>query len=395
MAGRGWGKNRVGAEHLRELVEQMPGSHGALVSRTAADTRDTMILNPLSGIMDVFPPRHRPLWEPSKRRITFHTGAWATTYSGDKPDQLRGPQHHWAWAEEVSTWRYPEALDMLRFGLRIGEHPQLIVTMTPRPTKHVRELLALPGAVVTRGRTLDNEANLAPAIVEELYAKYGGTRLGRQELDGELLEDVEGALWQRHWIDSMRATSAEVCTGDHSDDVERAECQARVHIEHSVVAVDPGGSGESNDPTAIGVAGRGDDGMFYVLDSYQMRKSPQTWAKAALRSLDIHRAGYILGETNHGGEMVKSTLQNERDVAPVRTIHAKRGKVLRADPVSLLYEGRKVRHLGQFPELEDQMCAFDGLSERSPDGEHWDLLDAAVYALLEVSKRSAGGLEVI
>ena len=202
MAGRGFGKNRTGAEGVRELVKHNPGSHGALVARTAADVRDTMLGNPGSGLMEVFPPSERPLWEPSKRRVTFPNGAYATTYSADEPESLRGPQHAWAWGDEVSTWRYPHALDMLRMGLRLPlvwptPTPRLIVTMTPRTTKAVKELLnpspeveALGRTIITRGTTLDNAANLAPLVVAQLYARYAGTRLERQELGGELVEDA-------------------------------------------------------------------------------------------------------------------------------------------------------------------------------------------------------------
>lgn len=403
MAGRGWGKNRTGAETVRQWVREMPGSRGALVARTAADVRDTMLDNPGSGLLNIFPPSERPLYEPSKRRLTWPNGTWATLYSGDKPDQMRGPQHHWAWGDEFSTWRYgQDALDNLLLGLRLGEMPRAVLTMTPRNTAAVKRLLNPPAeleelgrTIVTRGTTMENADNLAPMIVAQLLARYKGTRLERQELYGELVDDIEGAYWIREDIEEARVTEwtgkagqGRVCYGDHDDPLEAVECGSPVHIERVVVAVDPGGSGADNDPTGIAVVGLGDDGEWYVLEAVALRVSPEGWASAAVHYFDLYRANTVVAEKNHGGEMVLSTLRNARPSLPVKTIHAKKGKALRAEPVSLLYEQHRVHHLGYLGDLEEQMVNFTPwtIDGGDPTGGHFDLVDAAVYAILELSE---------
>lgn len=408
MAGRGFGKNRTGAEAVRELVHNNPGSHGALTARTAADVRDTMLGNPGSGLMEVFPPSERPLWEPSKRRLTFGFGTYATTYSAEEPDSLRGPQHHWGWGDEVSTWRYAAALENLRLGLRLPlvwptPTPRLIVTMTPRTTKTVKELLrpapeveALGKTILTRGRTADNLANLAPNVVALLYARYAGTRLERQELEGELVEDVDGALFRREvleitrakWWTGSRDDGGALCQGDHDSPLEVAECGAPVHLERSVVAVDPGGSGEDNDPTAIAVVGLGDDGHWYIIEAVALRVSPEEWAKRAIWLLDRWNANYIVAETNHGGEMVASTLRAQRPAVPFKGIHAKKGKALRAEPVSLLADQGRVHMVGYIEVAEEQLVAFTGynVDDGDPTGGHFDVVDAVVYGVLELSE---------
>ena len=207
LAGRGFGKTRTGAETIRELVDAGSVKHIALVGRTAADVRDTMVEGE-SGLLSVYPPAQRPRYEPSKRRVTFHNGAVATAFSADEPDRLRGPNHDFAWADELAAWRYPEAWDMLMFGLRIGKKPQAIVTTTPKPTPLIRRLVAIEdGSVhITKGSTFDNKANLAASFLEEVVARYEGTRLGQQELYADILDDVEGALWNREILESSRVT---------------------------------------------------------------------------------------------------------------------------------------------------------------------------------------------
>lgn len=411
MAGRGFGKNRTGAEAIRELVRNNPGTHGALVARTAADVRDTMIGNPGSGIMDVFPPSERPLWEPSKRRLTWPNGTYATTYSAEEPDSLRGPQHHWAWGDEVSTWRYALALDNLLLGLRLplvwpSPMPRVIFTMTPRNTKTVKTLLNPPPeveelgpTVVTRGTTLDNAENLAPSVVARLYAQYAGTRLERQELGGELVDDVEGALFVRErleatrvrWWTGNREDGGRVCPGDHDSPLEAAECGAPVHFERVVVTVDPGGSASDNDPTALAVVALGDDGEWYIVEALALRVSPEEWANRAVWLLDRWNANYVVGETNHGGEMVASTLRAARPAVPFKGIHAKRGKALRAEPVSLLADQGKVHMVGYIEVAEEQLVAFTGFNvdDGDPTGGHFDVVDAIVYGVLELSENTA------
>ena len=250
LAGRGFGKTRTGAEFVREQVNANNTGHMALVGATAADVRDTMIEGE-SGILRVFPPEQRPQYEPSKRRITFHNGAVASAFSADEPDRLRGPNHDLAWADELASWRYPEAWDMLMFGLRIGNHPRVIVTTTPKPVTTIRRLLAIEDGsiLVTRGSTYENLTNLAPSFLSEILARYEGTRLGQQELHAELLDDVEGALWTREMLENSRIVSP--------PDMKRI-----------VVAIDPAITARADsDETGIVVAGIGEDGHGYVLDA--------------------------------------------------------------------------------------------------------------------------------
>ena len=241
LAGRGFGKTRTGAELVRARVAARSARRIALVAPTAADARDVMVEGE-SGILAISPPWDRPRYEPSKRRLTWPNGAVATLYSADEPERLRGPQHDAAWCDELASWRYPEAWDMLMFGLRLGTDPRVVVTTTPRPTKLIRELLADPTVVVTRGTTYENRANLAPDFLEQIVRKYEGTRLGRQELEAEILDDVPGALWSRGVIEAARADSAP-------------------HFVRVVVAIDPAAtSGEGADETGIIVAGKDEAG---------------------------------------------------------------------------------------------------------------------------------------
>ena len=369
LSGRGWGKTRTGAEAVREFA-RVPGTRIALVGRTSADVRD-VIVEGESGLRAIMPPRERPLYEPSKRRLTWPNGSQATCYSADEPDLLRGPQHHKALCDELASWRYlDETWSNLVFGLRLGTNPQKVITTTPRPLVLIKRLLSDPRCVVTRGSTYDNAANLAPSAIAEFRAKYEGTRIGRQELNGEVLDDVPGALWQREAIDKLR--------------IREAPALARV-----VVAIDPAvTSGEDADETGIVVAARGDDGEFYVLADRTCRMSPDGWARRAVIALDEFSADRIVAETNNGGEMVELTVRTVRASAPYRAVHASRGKRVRAEPIAALYEQGKVHHVGALPELEDQMCSFlpEG-NERSPDR-----VDALVWALTELSDGAGLGI---
>lgn len=359
LAGRGFGKTRTGAEWVRENVESGRYRRLALIAPTSADARDVMVEGE-SGMLAISPPGFRPLYEPSKRRLTWPNGAIATMYSADEPDRLRGPQHDGAWADELAAWRYPEAWDMLMFGLRLGADPRCVVTTTPRPTPIIKSLVAASTTVTTRGSTYENIDNLAPAFAEQIISRYEGTRIGRQELHAEILTDVEGALWQWEWIDGSRVAVAPQCT--------------RV-----VVAVDPAGTHSAqSDETGIVVAGLGEDGGYYVLHGLGYRLSPQGWATRTLNLYDEHAADRIVAERNQGGEMVEHTIRMVRDSAPVKTIVASRGKALRAEPVAALYEQGKVHHVGVHSQLEDQMCAFPVAAE------HDDMVDALVYAITEL-----------
>lgn len=369
LAGRGWGKTRTGAEWVRWRI-----AHGAkrvaLVGPTAADVRDVMVEGE-SGLLAVCEDDAvQPLYEPSRRRIVFPKGsalapegAMCTTYSAEEPDRLRGPQHDAAWCDELAAWRYPEAWDQLQFGLRLGDDPRCIVTTTPRPTREIRELVKAPTTVVTRGSTFDNADNLAPAFLERILAKYEGTRLGRQELYAEILDDVPGALWNRRMLEEAVAAWPET----------------EPELQRCVVAIDPAvTSGEDSDETGIIVAGRnGPKG--YVLADYTCRMSPDGWARQAIEAYHQHEADRIVAEANQGGDMVKTVLRTVDPSVPVRLVHATRGKRVRAEPVAALYEQGRVSHAQVFPELEDQLVTWTPDSPTSPDR-----LDALVWALTEL-----------
>jgi phage terminase large subunit-like protein len=366
LTGRGWGKTRCGAEWIRSRV--MAGcSRLALVGATAADVRDIMVEGE-SGILAISPNHDRPEYQPGLRRLTWKNGAIATCYSADEPDRLRGPQHDGAWCDEIASWRYPDAWDMLMLGLRIGKNPRVVATTTPRPVKLIRNLLAREGkdVAVTRGRTIENVANLAPAFLSEIMRRYEGTRLGRQELDAEVLEDVPGALWQREWIDRDRVAAAP-------------------ELKRIVVAIDPAMStNEGSDETGIIVAGVGGDGHGYVVDDLSGRYQPHDWAARAVEAYRRHDADRIVAEVNNGGEMVAATLRTVDANVPFMAVHASRGKVIRAEPVAAVYEQKKVHHVGSFSVLEDQLCGFTSDFDRSRAGYSPDRLDALVWALSDL-----------
>ena len=368
LAGRGFGKTRSGSEWVHEKVAAGV-SRIALVAATAGDVRDVVVEGP-SGILATAPRHNRPEYEPSKRRLTWPSGAVATTYSADEPERLRGPEHDLAWADELGAWRYPEAWDQLLFGLRIGRNPQCMITTTPRPGRLIRDLLAREGhgVVVTRGKTRDNAANLAPQFLEAIEKRYGGTRLGRQELDGEYLDDVPGALWLREWIDRDRVAVTPV------------------GLTRIVVAIDPAVSNtENSDETGIVVAGRDAAGHVFVLSDLTGKYGPAEWARTAIRAYVDHHADRVIAEVNNGGALVEATLRTVDPSVSYRQVHASRGKVVRAEPVSALYEQRKVHHVGNFSELEDQLCAFTSDFNRSTAGYSPDRLDALVWAITELA----------
>jgi len=363
MAGRGWGKSRTGAEAVRSVVEMGMAERIALIGATAADTRDVMVEGE-SGLLNVFPAASRPLYQPSRRRVVFDTGAVAMMYSAEEPDRLRGPQHDFAWEDEIAAWKRPETHDMLLMGLRLGNNPRLVATTTPRPLKIVRDLLASPTTYVTRGSTYDNALNLAPQFMQQIIARYEGTRLGRQELAGELLDDIPGALWKRAMFDA------------------RHEPPGLTRI---VVAVDPAvTSGEDSDETGIIVAAKGTDARYYVLDDRSCRLSPDGWARQAVQAYDDWAADRIIAEVNQGGDMVKQTIRTVRPGVPFTPVHATRGKAIRAEPISALYEQGRVTHVRAFDHLEDQLCTWEPHSGTSPDR-----LDALVWALTALSERAA------
>jgi len=364
MAGRGFGKTRTAAEWLRQELQRPNGPRrAALVGSTASDVRDVMVQGE-SGLLAVCDrAAFKATYNPSLRKVTFGNGAVAFTYSADEPGRLRGPQHDVAWSDEIATWRYADSWDQLQFGLRLGLNPRQIATTTPRPIKLVRDLIVADSTAVTRGSTYDNRANLAPAFFEQIITKYEGTTLGRQELMGELIEDVEGALWKRAMIDAHRVTLDKL-----------------PELKTVSVAVDPATThGEDSDETGLAVAGLGYDKEYYVLHVSGHRLSPNDWAMKAMTLYDTFQANEIVAESNQGGEMVRQTILNacrDRAMTPrIRLIHASRGKVVRAEPVVALYEQGRVHHVGQFASAEDQMCLF-------PVGnDNDDQVDALVHAV--------------
>lgn len=368
LGGRGAGKTRAGAEWVKGLAQGRPQfamrpiSRIALVGESAADVRDVMIEG-VSGILAVHGKGERPRWESSRRRLTWDNGAVAQAFSAEDPESLRGPQFVAAWCDELAKWRYAkETWDMLQFGLRLGDWPRQLVTTTPRPIPLLKQLLADPAAVLTRALTRENAANLAPAFLESVVTQYAGTRLGRQELDGEIVEQRTDALWTRETL-------------------EKARVGAAPQLARIVVAVDPPASASKRaDNCGIVAVGVDAAGATYVLEDATIGAArPAQWARAAIALYHKLSADALVAEVNQGGDMVRAVLNEADPSAPVTMVRATRGKYLRAAPVAQLYEQGRVRHVGAFPALEDEMCDFglDGLSSgRSPDR-----LDALVWAI--------------
>lgn len=357
MAGRGMGKTRAAAEFTLREIKAERARRVALVAKTPADARDVMIEGD-SGLLSISPPWDKPLYEPSKRRLTWNSGATALVFSSKEPDQLRGPQYDLAWGDEIRTWYYPqETWDNLLFGLRAGEHPRVVVTTTPLPLSVIKKIMKAPDTVITTGTTYENRANLAPSFFRQIISKYEGTRLGRQEINAELLEDVPGALWNRSIIKYKPAPE----------------------LVRVVIAIDPAAtSTEGSNETGIIGVGKGIDGHGYILTDRSARVSPDRWAQRAIQAFDDFKADRVIGEVNNGGEMVGLTIKTVRDV-PYKAVHASRGKQARAEPVAALYEQGKVFHVKPFEELEDQLVTWTPESGESPDR-----LDALVWAITEL-----------
>jgi phage terminase large subunit-like protein len=367
LSGRGFGKTRTICEWVRMQVEGNLAGRIALVAATAADARDVLIEGP-AGLLAIAPPWNRPEYEPSKRRVTWKNGAIATAYSAEEGDRLRGPQFDAAACDELAAWTDLDAWDNLQFGLRLGKNPRCVVATTPRPVKILRDLIAREGGdvVITRGSTFENRDNLAPSFIQQITARYGGTRLGRQELNGEMLEDVPGALWTREVIEASRVTSAPA------------------HQQRVVIAVDPAGSNaEGSDETGIIAAALGADGEGYVIADLSGRYAPTDWARRAIAAYHSLKADKIVVERNYGGDMAKATLSSIDAGVPIKDVSSSRGKVLRAEPISSLFEQKRAHLVGGYPELEDQMAAFTSDWDRSRDGSP-DRVDAMVFALTEL-----------
>lgn len=359
LAGRGWGKTRTGAEEVRAIADRDPEARIALIGPTAADVRDVMIEGE-SGILNLYPPADRPHYQSSKRRLTFRNGAQAFSYSAEEPERLRGPQHSAAYCDEIAV--YPAVTELwnnLKFGLRLGSDPRVIVTTTPKPLRFLAELIADAGTVLTRGRTYDNRANLPPATLAEFERVYGGTRIGRQELDGELLEEAEGALWSRALI-------------------ERNRVRVAPELVRVVVAIDPSvTAGPDSDECGIIVAGLGADGHGYILSDRSARVDANAWANRAVSAFDAHEADRIVAEVNNGGDLVEKVIRTVCANIPFEAVRASRGKVARAEPVAALYEQGKIHHVGAFRELEEEQVNFvPGALNKSPNR-----VDAMVWAM--------------
>lgn len=375
-AGRGFGKTRLGAEWVRAAVEgpsplaAAAGAqeHIALVSHTFADGRDVMVEGE-SGLQCISRPDQRPKFETSRRRIVWPNGVVAHLYSSEEPDQLRGPQHSIAWCDEMAKWPAPEACwSNLVLGLRLGDRPRVVVTTTPRPIALLKTLVGDPTTVVTAGSTFENAANLPPAFLSQVSRLYSGTRLGRQELEGVILEDVAGALWNDQMIDTARVSKAPL-------------------LRRVVVAIDPPVShGESADLCGIVAAGVAHDDQFYVLaDKSCQGLRPHQWMRKALAAYDEFDADRLVAEVNQGGDLIEALLRQEAPNVAYRAVRASRGKITRAEPVAALYERGLVHHVGCFKDLEAQLRSYTGdAAEGSPDR-----LDALVWAISDL----AGGLD--
>lgn len=383
LAGRGFGKTRIGSETIRSWAcGTTPLAAGrysriALVAETGADARDVMVEGE-SGILACHPKDFRPEYQKTNRKLTWPNGAVAYTYNATEPDQLRGPQHDAGWADELAKFQYmQETWDQLQFGLRLGPHPKCIVTTTPRPLPLIKKLLVDPDTFATRGSTFDNSGNLARPFLKQIEDRYGGTRLGRQELEGEVLGDIPGALWTRSSIDDNRLS------------------EIPADLERVYVAVDPAASSnEGSDENGIVVVGfaRDKDGYArgYVLEDASLRGTPEEWARKAVQMYRKWTADKIIAEKNNGGEMVLSVLKAADRSVPVKLVHASRGKIIRAEPISALYEQNRVHHVGRFDELEDQMCTFSVDNIRNSSTGSPDRVDALVWGLTEIFDKIAG-----
>ncbi len=374
LGGRGAGKTRAGAEWVRGLVygqdpfTAQPVGRIALVGEDYHAAAEVMV-GGVSGLLSIHasqPAHERPRWILSRRCLEWPNGAVAQVFSSQDPEALRGPQFEAAWCDEIGKWQYAEETwDMLQFGLRLGACPRQAATTTPRPTSLIKRLLGDARTVVARSTTRDNAHNLAPGFIDTVVARYGGTRLGRQELEGELLEDHEGALWRRAQLEALR--------------VEETPALKRL-----VVAIDPpAGGGKQSDLCGLVVAARGIDDKAYVLEDASFDAAhPKAWAQRAVQLYHHYKADALLAEINQGGDMVRTVIHGVDAAVPVKPVRATRGKWLRAEPVALLYEQERVYHMGPFVDLEDEMCAFT--VQGTADGHSPDRLDALVWAISEL-----------
>lgn len=368
LAGRGFGKSKTGASWIIDEARKFP-MRIALVGSDPKDVRETMILGE-SGIIASSPSSFMPTYNPSLGKLTWPNGSIAQVFSSEDPESLRGPQFHAAWCDEICAWGYPqETWDMLLMCLRLprpdGMPPRACITTTPKPMQLLRDIMRDPFTVITRGRTMDNAANLSSTTLAALKRRYEGTRLGRQELEAEVLDDIEGALWSTRLIEDNRVKKSDL-----------------PRMRRIVIGVDPAVTASAgSDETGIVVVGHGDDDVFYILDDQSGTLSPNEWARRVAGLYDDHKADRIIAERNNGGDLVAQNLRLVSRNLPITSVNASRGKVARAEPICALYEQGRVKHVGYLDKLEKQMLAFTGKA-----GNHDDRVDALVWALTEASE---------
>ncbi len=366
MAGRGFGKTRMGAEWVRAIAERDGSAVIALVGASLHDARAVMVEGE-SGLLALAQSGRRPVWQPSLRQLKWPGGARAIIYGAVEPETLRGPQHSHAWADEIGRWPNGIATwDNLMMGLRLGAKPRVMVTTTPRAVPLVKRLVAQEGAVITRGRTIDNAGALPPDFLDAMTGDYGGTRIGRQELDGELLLDHDGALWTRTMIEAARTN------------------KAPYPLVRVVIGVDPSASSRGDACGIVAVGLDREANAFVLEDATAERARPEQWARTVEGVAARWAADRIIAEANNGGEMVRSVLKAAGGHLPVRLVHASRGKTARAEPVAALYERGRVRHAGAFPALEDQLCGLLQAGGYEGPGRSPDRADALVWAVTEL-----------
>jgi len=370
MGGRGFGKTRAGAEWVRSIAEGDRFARIALIASSLGEARSVMVEGE-SGLIACAPPDQRPKFEPSLHRLRWPNGAQAFLYSSAEPESLRGPQHSHAWCDELGKWpqahaRATRCWDNMSLGLRLGPEQKIVVTTTPRNTTLVKRVLEGEDTVVTGGATDANSANLPPSFLIAMEREFGNTLLARQELGGELIEEIEGALWSRSLLEKCR------------------EDPGRTDFSRIIVAVDPPASSEG-DACGIIVAGLGTDGVARVLaDCSAEKASPERWARAVSDAAAVWCADRVIAEANQGGAMVASVLRAANVSLPLKLVHASRGKIARAEPVAALYEANRVHHAGMFAELEDQLCGLMAGGDYQGPGRSPDRADALVWALTEL-----------
>lgn len=372
LAGRGWGKTLTGAIDVVLYAISHENVRVAVVAPTSGDLR-RVCFEGVSGIISQMPLEcykdGYSSYNKSTSEIELYNGSKIMGFSASEPDRFRGSQYHRAWCDELAAWKYPDSWNQLQFGMRLGDRPQTVVTTTPRPTSLIKQLYDRQDVYKTQGSTFENKDNLAESALELFKKQYEGTRLGKQELYAEILEDIEGALWSLSMIEETRVNEIP-------------------EMKRVVVAVDPAVTNNKNsDETGIVVCGLGIDNRYYIIDDVSGKMSADAWAKTAVNVYYKYKASRIIAEVNNGGDLVERLLRTVDKNIPYKSVSASRGKVIRAEPISALYEQQRVSHCGVFSKLEDQMCSFTGDKSTSPDR-----LDALVWGLTELSKSSMTAL---